>query len=514
MRIQVNLKKRQSGAVAVIVGVGLAMLIGFLALVIDLGHLYLARAGQQNAADASALAGAKELDGTVAGIDRAVEWARKLTADCTSPIYTTVPCPAQRNRFLANLGWEEVALPEANIHFGADPYTSDWKTIAEAKINPGPLTFIKVDTETGALGTWFAAIWNILDFSTYGSAVAGRFMTSIAPMGVCALDPARDKWVQYDADPNHKYKVEHGYMRGVSYDLENINKRLAGLASGDALYIHPMANSQTGCIPNQGSAGFAAPFLCMGRSAISGLTGSTVYTNTGLAAGVSIAALNTRFDIYGSPLDSSIDHTVCPPDENIRAYQPAVASNWMAPTPNQTAAYLLYDWLKGPAGTDVVRSPLLAPASSVVAATVNAGGCNGDCSDKFGVLWLYSKPVAASGSFTRADWPALYPLGPASNPAYAGTETPAYSYGLSSENSTYYQEPSSEASSLPVPRRVVNVVLVDCPAPAGGICRPMTVRAVGRFFMQRTATVSAWIAGEFAGLVPESELSPAIRLYR
>lgn len=517
MKTGVSLKNRQGGAVAVIVGISIVLLVGFLALVIDLGHLYLAKTGLQNAADAAALSGAKQLNGTALGIDDpisgngAVQWAQKLTADGNDNA-------VQRNRFLANLGWKEVALPTANIHFSNTPYPtnpSDWKDVGQAKDQPAGLYFIKVDTQSDAMGAWFAAIWNIFNINTYGSAVAGRFLTPIAPMGVCALDVSRrEKWVQYDADPSHKYKVEFGYMRGVSYDLEEINRRIGGLAAGDALYLHPMATSQADCQPNQGSAGFTAPFLCTGRSAISGLSGSKVFTNTGLAAGPSIAALNTRFNLYGPPLDSSLDHTVCPPDPNIRAFIPGPglggANNWMTPTPQQTAAYLLYSWLAGPGGaSSVVREDPLPPG--VINANVNAGGCNGDCTDKYGVLWSYTRPELSSGSSVPADWPALYPLGPVSNPAYTATE-PAYQFGLSSENPTYYLEPTPEESSPD--RRVLNVVLVDCPASSGGVCRDMPVLGVGKFFMQRTATVSAWISGEFAGLIPEAELSPTIRLYR
>ena len=49
-------RKKQHGAVAILVGFTLFILIGMLALVIDLGHLYLAKTGLQNGADAAALA--------------------------------------------------------------------------------------------------------------------------------------------------------------------------------------------------------------------------------------------------------------------------------------------------------------------------------------------------------------------------------------------------------------------------------------------------------------------------
>ena len=49
----------QGGAVAVIVGVCLVLFVGFTALAVDIGHLYVARNELQNAADAGALAGAR-----------------------------------------------------------------------------------------------------------------------------------------------------------------------------------------------------------------------------------------------------------------------------------------------------------------------------------------------------------------------------------------------------------------------------------------------------------------------
>ena len=53
--------KNQRGATAVIVGVSMFALVGFAALVVDLGNIYVARNELQNAADAGALAGAGNL---------------------------------------------------------------------------------------------------------------------------------------------------------------------------------------------------------------------------------------------------------------------------------------------------------------------------------------------------------------------------------------------------------------------------------------------------------------------
>lgn len=55
------LKKNESGAVAIIVAVGMVMFLGFTALVIDGGRLYIEKSRLQKAADAGALAGAQEI---------------------------------------------------------------------------------------------------------------------------------------------------------------------------------------------------------------------------------------------------------------------------------------------------------------------------------------------------------------------------------------------------------------------------------------------------------------------
>lgn len=510
MKTGVSLKNRQGGAVAIMVAAGLVMIIGFLALVIDLGHLYLARTGLQNTADAAALSGAKELNGTKEGIENAVDWAQNT---------------AQRNRFFGNLGWEEVALSEDDIAEGAilfsnTPYPtnpSDWKTVAQAEDQPAGLYFIKVGTESGAMGTWFAAIWDIFNISTYGSAVAGRYMNNIVPIGVCAIDPLdREKTVQYDAGGN-RYLTEFGYMRGISYDFREINENIGGLSPGTELYLHPTATS-TSCDPNQANANLTAPYLCGGRSNISGTAGSIVYSNVGLAAGMSISALNTRFNQYGPPLDSSLNSSVCPPDTNIREYTPGAgpggSNGWMSPTPQQISAYGLEVWLSGPSGSpSVARAPLLSPASAVVNATINNGGCNGDCNDNYGVLWTYSRPAVSSvssASSVSEVWSQLFPSG-------ASSVGPTYTVASSTWGA--WQAPYLY-DTQPVPgvpnRRVLSVVLVNCTTtpPSGGNCQPLSVVGVAKFFMQRTATTAAWISGEFAGLLSDAELQPSIRLYR
>lgn len=58
---RLNNKKRANGSVIVITAIGIFVFIGIAALAIDVGYLYATRSETQNAADAAALAGAREL---------------------------------------------------------------------------------------------------------------------------------------------------------------------------------------------------------------------------------------------------------------------------------------------------------------------------------------------------------------------------------------------------------------------------------------------------------------------
>src|SRR5437899_5224983 len=54
---------KESGAVAIVVALSMAVLIGFFGVAFDLGKLYIAKSELQNSADACALAAARELTG-------------------------------------------------------------------------------------------------------------------------------------------------------------------------------------------------------------------------------------------------------------------------------------------------------------------------------------------------------------------------------------------------------------------------------------------------------------------
>lgn len=82
--------RREAGASAVIVALMLAVLGGFLALVLNAGHYMMVKSELQNACDAAALAAARELDGMPQGLvaarAKAVDFAQRHDTDRDRPV--------------------------------------------------------------------------------------------------------------------------------------------------------------------------------------------------------------------------------------------------------------------------------------------------------------------------------------------------------------------------------------------------------------------------------------------
>lgn len=191
--------RNQAGAVLPVLALSLIVLISLLALVFDLGRTYIAKTELQNAADASALAGAKALDGTASGIDNAVNMAIEA---------------AGKNSFLGNTGHEAVTITSADIQFSSSP-TGAWLDAGTAKGAPADKGFIKVDTGTRNLTSWFAPIMDIVNTAASGMAVAGRYPPgALAPMFVPAVRRNTDQASSNASPP---------YCNGVTYDPKDKN---------------------------------------------------------------------------------------------------------------------------------------------------------------------------------------------------------------------------------------------------------------------------------------------------
>lgn len=475
-----TLLHRQRGAIALLFGLTLIVLLAAGGLVVDLGHLYVLKSELQNGADSAALAGAKEIDMTTAGVNRA---AAKAIAF------------GQHNKFNFS---SDLVLTNANISFGSSP-DGPWVSVGDAALSPSGKTFIRVDTGAKTVPTYLMGVAGIATVATSGVAVAGRFVVDITPLGLCAIDPAtrigaRDTAIIPPATAARKEMLEYGFRRGMTYDMLQMGA-IGGPA--DPMLLNPVDSPPTACAMSHSSATFTAPFLCQGNSAVTN-NATEVYANTGVSTGPVEKALNSRFNEF--PGGSACVPATAPPDRNIRDYR-------FGDTANGPGRYM-----------NPVQSAQSQPYNSTSGFPIPATSAS-----NIGVLWTFSRPLEVTGTpgsyvpgapFETSDWPALYgfPVQPVAGAYPAGST--ASPHGQTS--GPYFQAPTVNPGSTN--RRLMNLAIVDCATATSNSmnCKRLPIVGVGRFFLQRPVQLTGTGAGlyvEFAGLiepVPNSE----IKLYR
>lgn len=448
---------------------------GFFGLALDLSQLYNRKVEMQTVADAVAVAAALELNGTAAGLNRALQKASERLFNLPGTTMGGVSYQYSTK----SMEWSQAA-----IEFGPTP-NGPWRSADAASAQPAGLLYAKVDTrglnpEYGVVNTIFIDIIDpdIGVVSTSAQAVAGRFAIKVAPFGICAMHP--------DAVRNHKNELEqYGFRRGVAYDLMQLNPN--GTTGGKTFLINPVvAPGSTGAAPPVDAA-VAGPFVCTGTMAMVRVAGGQIAVQSPFPLAELYNHLNTRFDTYPDTCNA----LTAPPDINIKEYKPnATDVPWMTKPPSgQGAARLAAD---GKLWTIV--GPDTTPSDATA--------------ESYGPLWAYaraaryaaSEPSTGYAAFGTSDWGTLYNPGKPtaksypSNPPYAAT---------SGDN---FLEPVNKGLK---DRRVLNVPLLDCPV-SGGYA---TVLGIGRFFMTVKADATS-VHGEFAGLAAEQTLGTEVKLFQ
>lgn len=305
-------KRRQQGAVSILAGLTVIMMFGFLALVVDLGNLYVNKSELQNAADAAALAGARELVGTSTGINNAVQAAKDTAA-------------LNKSRF----GTQSIVITNDNIQFSSTS-AGPWENVAAVTSPSGAAGkyFIKIDTSGIAQSIftpWFARIFNLLGTSsaitttsTFGVAVAGRAQCEGVPLFICARS----------ASP-----PDFGFVKGTAYRFTEESPS-GNIGPGNVGYIDPVPPGAPSL--NKGVDAMR-DVMCRGKTYC--MTAGTTYKSlTQSGFGPMAKAMNTRFGDYGSPSPLD-DSTQCRPDTNVKEYPYNGASgtgspmDWMTTPP-------------------------------------------------------------------------------------------------------------------------------------------------------------------------------------
>lgn len=469
MKRPIKTIRDQQGQVAIIVAIVIGLLIVVVGLVVDLGYLYTRKTELQNAADAAALAGAKELNGTPGGIDDAVERATEL--------------------LLANsvdFGSKPIDIKDENvaqiITFASSPSGPVWYSAGDAKTNsPADKLFIKVDTSGIGLSTvqtWFMRVtqWGfggIESTSTFGLAVAGRTVCETLPIFTCSRSGG--------AAPNY------GFVVGTSYRLVH-DPSGSNIGPGNVGWMDPVPPGTPSLITGTNEM---REFLCNARGYC--ITPGTYTTLTQPALPETFRALNTRFGTYHGSLNDAEHKQNCPADRNIKSYP----------------------W-DGAASTGAPRDWLVTPPTKQGLDVDEAVGGNGLPRV---VHWSAVRPATSAGPPAISTDSTGYPTaGTGVTGEFAGTP-----YGQTT-GSDYYQAPPAELGGDSVKseadRRILTIgIATNCGQPGlNGSGAPVVIAAFGRFFMQAPAVSTGGTKefyGEFLGIAATPDpVVPEIKLYR
>ncbi|WP_423396120.1 pilus assembly protein TadG-related protein [Burkholderia sp. LMG 21824] len=169
-------RHRQRGAVAIIVGLALAVMIGFVGLALDLGKLYVTRSELQNSADACALSAARDLTGA---ISLSVAEADGIAAGHLNFV------------FFQN---QSVQLStNANVTF-SDSLTDPFLT-KNSVTTPANIKYVQCTASLSNIANWFIEVLNVLPGTKLANAatvsasaiatVGGGQTTCAIPVFVC-----------------------------------------------------------------------------------------------------------------------------------------------------------------------------------------------------------------------------------------------------------------------------------------------------------------------------------------
>jgi Flp pilus assembly protein TadG len=476
---------RQQGVIAIVFALMLALLLGFIGLSLDLGRLYNRDLELQAAANAAALAAARQLNGTSAGVAAAISQASSSTASLRYQYGQLA------------LTWSDAALSFGTSANGA------WIDAASAQSSPDGLLFARVDTSklAGASGTIDLAFMRALSASLASAsvstrAVAGRSSIGVAPLAVCALSGMAAAARANPGPPANTELVEYGFRRGVAYDLMQLNP--SG-TSAENFVIDPFDPPGAPGTAGNMAASLVGPYACTGKLAFPRVTGGAITVGRPFPLASLVNQLNSRFDQYTG---AQCSFATAPPDSNIKSYVYNSAAPWMSAVPGgQGAAPSTYS---GKLWTVADPSPALAGNSAAM----------------YGPLWAYaravpyssyvpgaSEPAAGYTPFATSAWATLYkPGAPVATAAYpSGVSTP-----YKATSGSNFAAPSSGHKGLPN-RRVLNVALLACPVSAGATASA-TVLGIGKFLMTVPATATTLYA-EFGGLAAEQSLGDDVELY-
>jgi Flp pilus assembly protein TadG len=483
--------RRESGAIGIMAAFFLLIILGFYALALDLPRVYNRKAEMQTLADMAAVAAAKKVDGTAAGITEALEAARSVVE---------APANGAKYGYVNTTVWSNAAITFSTSQDGG----AGWKTDGQALASPGGLMYVKVDTSAlnvdyGKVDLLFAPILSAALSETNVShvTIAGKSRLYVTPLAVCAMSASAHEKRVNPAGTQYDELVEYGFRRGVSYDLMQLNPD----AKLPVNYqVDPVALAGTGSTANNFTLSTYEPYICSGTMGVPKVTGQTVIVSSPFPIGTYYSQLNSRFDPYSGNCNV---HTA-PPDTNVKQYQAASVS-WMTK--------------KSAVQSAKPYTPPI-PNDNKLQTVADLGPPNHPAASDYGTLWAFSRAIPWSSyeaqgipeprtGYTPFDatdtvWQKLY-----GSDSDIGTYPGTTPY-LTASGSSYVQAPTTTARKPGLKyRRVLNIPLLSCPVSGS----TASVLAVAKFFMTIPADATS-LHAEFGGILSEEQRGNPVEIYR
>ena len=336
-------RKGERGSILAASALGMLSFLLAVGLSVDISHLYLAKNELQNAADASALAGASGLNFHATGITRATDRAIKAMNSYQFQ-NTKVVFTAANVRFARNL---------SDFASGSDMSQGAAAGVATQ------IRFVKVITPQSPVSIAFASMVLGNNKNLWAEAVAGVSVPLNLFAGYLPVSVVDDDALS-TIHPGQMYTFRGGSQSSVSpgnYQILAIDGSggaddRVGLASGVKNVVGP---------------------------------GGHVDTKPGVTAGAVRQGVNTRFDDYGSQLDPSL----YPPDTNIK--EGITYADYLAGTQTQAPSH------EGVANRRVVLIPIVKQSEF-------DGGRTNVQIDHFGAFFLRNKVGNGNGGELQAEY--------------------------------------------------------------------------------------------------------------
>jgi hypothetical protein len=273
-------RQGQKGGIAIIVGLSLAVVIGFAGLALDGGRLYVNKSELQNAADACALSAAQELAGAPSIAPAA------FTAGHNAGMTVVTLNRTDFQDGLINAG-------DVTIEFGTSLTGGSWLTAAATP--PGNAKYVRCTLQHTGISPWFMRLAGFGDATVRAAATATLVNAPIncaVPLSMCAQSPTSP----FGLVPGHWYDGRFDSGGGLTGSFNWID-----------------------FTPPGGGASELANLLTGGGQC--SLSATNPVGQSGSLGNAAARAWNTRFGLYSG----SYNRNNAPPDSTGYAYTP---TNW------------------------------------------------------------------------------------------------------------------------------------------------------------------------------------------